>query len=84
MNSQRKFIKNLLLTLPPIKTEKFLQMMRLPRSNYKVMHGLYVDRLCQQEVADLIFMSLETVKRRNAEGLDIILKSLDAVDLTQF
>jgi hypothetical protein len=48
--------------------------------HYKVLHGLYVEREKQQTVADRYYMSLETLKRRNAEGLDFIVKSLDEID----
>ena len=84
MDSRRKFIKTLLMELPPIKVEKLLKMIMMPRSHYKVLHGLYVERLHEQEVADeILYMSLETVKRRNTEGLEIIIKSFDDIDPTQ-
>lgn len=79
MNSKRIFIKHLLINLPPIKTERLLQLLKLPRTHYKILHKLYVQRERQQVVADECFMSLETVKRRNAEGLDMIVKSLDTI-----
>ena len=80
MNSKRLFIKHLLMNLPPIKAEKLLQLLKMPRVHYKVLHGLYVEREKQQTIADRYYMSLETLKRRNAEGLDFIVKSLDEID----
>lgn len=59
-------------------------MLKIPHVHYKVMHKMYVEREKQQTVADECYMSLETVKRRNAEGLDMIVKSLDEIDTQLF
>ena len=80
MDSKRLFVKKLLMTLPPLKTERLLQILKIPRVHYRVLHGLYVEHEKQQTVADKYYMSLETLKRRNAEGLDFIVKSLDEID----
>ena len=84
MDSKRNFVKHLMMSLPPIKAEKLLQLLKIPRVHYKVLHGLYVEREKQQIVADKYFMSIETLKRRNAEGLDMIVKSLDEIDTQLF
>ena len=80
MNSKRLFIKHLLMNLPPVKAERLLQLLKIPRVHYKVLRGLYVEHEKQQTIADRYFMSIETLKRRNAEGLDMIVKSLDEID----
>ena len=60
-------------------------MMKIPRSLYKVMHALYVERLTQDEAAyEVVHCSIDTLKRKNAKALDMIFKSLDAIDMTLF
>ena len=79
MNSRRKFIKEMLKALPPLKAQKFLNDLMLPDAHYNIMFYLYVKHLRQQTVADLLHCSLETLKRRHAEALDMIESSLDVI-----
>lgn len=58
---------------------------KIPRSLYKVMHALYVEHLTQDEAAyEVVHCSIDTLKRRNAQALDMIYKSIDAIDMTLF
>lgn len=69
----------MLKALPPLKTKQTLNDLLLPDTHFNVMFYLYVKQLRQQTVADILHCSLETLKRRHAEALDMIEKSLDVI-----
>lgn len=81
MNSRRKFLKGMLLSLPPLKACQLLDQLKLPKIHYRVMHLLYVEHVKQQPAADEMHMTLETFKRRHTEALTMLDKSLDAIEM---
>ena len=79
MNLRRKFIREFLKSLPPIKAYELLNKFMLPDMYYDVVVMLDIKRLPQQEAAERLCISLETLKRRHRIALDMIDKSIDLI-----
>lgn len=79
MNTRRKFIRELLKSLPPIKAYELLNALMIPDIYYNVIVLADIKRYPQQKAADELGMSLETLKRRHRAALDMIDKSIDLI-----
>lgn len=79
MNTRRKFIREFLKSLPPVAAYDLLNKFIVPEGYYNILVLLDIQRRPQQEAADMLGMSLETLKRHHRIALDMIDKSIDYI-----